>query len=301
MLLAAMLAACSSEPTNDVIELTTHLPPAVEQVGYVDASQVRADLGLTDPTDETAALLLRPYLFYGLPFLATPDADSRPLVAALDLWAVEEALAAPIAAGFATDSLLVVRTEQPWEDIASVLQAEGYADRGDGVLVTERPLPEVSFAAVGSLDGVVVAAQDPDVVAARLTPGDDYPTDLVEVLAAAPGPVVGAAISPLACVAAYGAGIDAPSTGGAWVLLIDESDDGAVTLDDVAVSADEEWGPGLFTGAPELDGRVITVPLNSPDGDPLADAMTLFATNGGPPPGFDRAADATIGSEVACP
>lgn len=174
------------------------------------------------------------------------------------------------------ESVIVLRTRQPFEEIAERLRDEGYAE-ADGLLVSEQGRPDccpsaftvdrVPFPAVGEADGVVVIGSV-RATRAALEGADPELTPAATMLAELPG--VARAVrgwrTGRACIVAFGFGEDAePREGEARVLIDGEARaERALFLLDVHTLDDGGAGE-LALAEPAVDGGLMTVPFSAPE------------------------------------
>jgi hypothetical protein len=178
VLAPAALAACGggSDDGGSGGDLVERVPGNARVIGFVDFEAAKETLGLpadADPSDlpdaEGEDFLAHQRLFaaagLALPYLSRPTGP--PLSEAIDHSRVNAAASAPI---IGEDSMAVLATDQPFDEIAERLEADGYRRDGD-VLVSDEPFLEIGFRAVGAGDGVVAMAQTAEGVQAALDGG----------------------------------------------------------------------------------------------------------------------------------
>lgn len=168
--------------------------------------------------------------------------DSRQIAAAAG---TNFALSGPAADAVGPETLLVLRTSQPFGEITSHLGRMGFEERSDGLLVDDDPLPEpngsvrfastykgLPFPAVGAVDGgVVVLGGSPRVIGVALQEPADALTPVAELVAGLPGVArVARGFSPRSCVVAVGLGEDAAPRRGELQVIVDGAARGARLL-----------------------------------------------------------------------
>jgi hypothetical protein len=159
--LGAVLTGCGGG--DDSAALVERLPDEARALSAIDLAAVKERLGLPGDTDPTrppgdaggeAEARLFAYAGGAFPYLARFD---RTLMQAIDESRVTQAASTPVSG---PDTVVVLATDQPFDDgIASRLEGAGYRP-DDGLLVNEEAGGPGGFAAVGGEDGVVVLAGD---------------------------------------------------------------------------------------------------------------------------------------------
>jgi hypothetical protein len=156
-----MLVGCGEGGGSE--ELVSRLPGDARALSVIDLAEVKERLGLPEdadpvrpPGDSGSEAQTRLFAYAGnaFPYLARFD---RTFMEAIDESRVKQAATTPVSG---PDTVVVLATDQPFDDeIAKRLERAGYRKR-DGVLVNEDAGGPGGFAAVGGEDGVVVLAGD---------------------------------------------------------------------------------------------------------------------------------------------
>ena len=156
-----LLVGCGEGGGNE--ELVSRLPGDARALSVIDLAAVKERLGLPEDADPTrppgdsgseAQTRLFAYAGNAFPYLARFD---RTFMEAIDESRVTQAATTPVSG---PDTVVVLATDQPFDDeIAKRLERAGYRAR-DGLLVNEDAGGPGGFAAVGGEDGVVVLAGD---------------------------------------------------------------------------------------------------------------------------------------------
>ena len=155
------LAGCGEGGDNGE-ELVSRLPGDARALSVIDLAAVKERLGLPEDADPIrppgdggeAQARLFAYAGGAFPYLARFD---RTFMEAIDESRVTQAATTPVSG---PDTVVVLATDQPFDDeIAARLERAGYRAR-DGLLVNEDAGGPSGFAAVGGEDGVVVLAGD---------------------------------------------------------------------------------------------------------------------------------------------
>jgi hypothetical protein len=257
----------TSEPTDaaEPTGLVDRLSSEALYLGIVDLVAVREELGLDPdaavPTTESASedpVLGRYYglATVGLAYLRFSDDVGA--AAAIDSGLVSEAASAEALDG----RVVVLRTDQPFEEIADGMEDEGYERDGD-LLVSDDRSPTGGFRFVGSVDDVVILGASAAAVDEALEAGDEpLASAAATMLAAVEGPArVGVAANPdreLECGSSFGIGVNAEPAEGEFVAYTG----GAGDAENVFAGLDGDPRFDAFgievTGA-EAEGDVVRV------------------------------------------
>ncbi len=251
-----MLAGCGGDGDNE--ELVSRLPGDARALSVIDLGAVKERLGLPEDADPTrppgaeAQARLFAYAGGAFPYLARFD---RTFMEAIDESRVAQVATTPVSG---PDTVVVLATDQPFDDeIAVRLERAGYRPR-DGVLVNEDAGGPGGFAAVGGEDGVVVLAGDAR-TARRTLEGEQPGGPTRELLKEIDAPVRDA--TSLAgggdtCVRgiALGDSIDPPE------LEVVVKVSGGASADRVEDPASDA-GDAFSAGEPEAEGNLGRLPL----------------------------------------
>jgi len=207
---------------------------------------------------------MRSYVSYAAPLLDLPDA--HPLARAIAIDEVRESLSA---SGSGT-LFIVLRTDQPWDDIRQKLvDDEGYLEQADGA-VAEQPSNEQAhgtleveprtqvFASVAQVDGRIVVTFAAEPTAASRESNSDV-DDLFNLLEAAPGPIrAGILVDGGGCGQEVAVSTKIPVTGGTWTIGVgpDPSEDRVTATPG---STGGRRGQ-LIVQEPRLDGEYLQLP-----------------------------------------
>ena len=278
---AALLCGCGSgEDRPD--ELAGMIPPnPVGSLVVADLAELRERAGLpedADPSDgladgEPAEQRFAFNAAAAMPHLTDPR--DLPIGEALD----ESRVQAAASSGFwGPESITVVSSDQPFEEVATVLEAAGYARDGD-VLESDRAALLVTYPVVaGGEDEVIAMGSSRDAVEAALERDgapDGRPAELLEQLGEAPAVSLLARIAnPLGCLEAVAIADQVEGGEGELLLSIEGGADPALFLLDRAAGVRGLSPAASFEFAePEAKGDLLRVsfryPLEEP-GAPLA-------------------------------
>lgn len=219
----------------------------IPALAYADLAAAREQLGLAADAairPRTQRLLFtfaaRPLFMFSLAFRADPSLG--PLGEVLDGGQIEAAagtnfaLSGPGSDEIGPDDVLVLRTRQPFGQIANRLRQLGYEDGLDGLLVAGEPLPEpddevrrapsydgVPFPAVGDAgEGVVAMGGSERAVRAALEGADEELSEVAALVATLPGVSRAArGFDSRDCVVAVGLGESAAPREGELVIVVD--------------------------------------------------------------------------------
>jgi len=260
-------------------------------LAYVDFYRAREQLGLPRNADVTGPGKRRLLLSFATRplFRFSNTAIGRsprlgPLGDVLDTRKIEVAVGTNSAfSGPGADEVwawdaLLLRTRQPFREIARPLRREGYEETDDGLLVADRPpprndidprSPQVPFPAAGHAGGVVVFGGSARAVRAAQRGAGAEPVVTAALLAELPG-VARVSHGSIAggrsgrCVVAVGLGEDAAPREGQVVVIIDRRAEGRRLLfsgTSAAISEDAEvvWGEAT------AEGNRVSVPFSSTD------------------------------------
>jgi hypothetical protein len=233
-----------------VVRAWPTLPGRDDAFAYADLRRARNQLGLPRNSDIAGggqrrrlllSFALRPLFRFLTAVVGEPSLG--PLGDLLDTRRLDAAVGTSFAfSGPGSEEVwpwdvLVLRTRQPFREIADRLRAEGYEDTRDGLLVTNRPPPrqlslyphKVPFPAAGDAGGgVVVFGGSRSAVRAALQGAGAELTPTVALLGQLPGVgrvATGASgwgpSASAPCVVAIGLGEDAAPREGQIVVLVD--------------------------------------------------------------------------------
>lgn len=172
---------------------------------------------------------------------------------------------------FGRDAVVLVATSQPFDEIATSLEGEGYELEGD-VLVGDGLAPELIYTAVAEADGYIVLGSDPALVGAIAEGSDSTgPPEEVELLDGLDGPVM----------AATSLGSDCLDS-----ITIEDRMDGTAELrlnlstepDPEGFGLDDEPGPlfGYSLDEPTVDGDALAVEIESNTDTPVLSPIGLL-------------------------
>lgn len=227
---------------------------SMDVAAYREALDLAEDQGFEDGFDDRS----RPLLFAlsdAVPFLADPR--STPISEAFDTGAVTAVASVPVA--FDPDrGVVVVRTDQSFEDLAGALEDQGYERDGD-VVATDQPPMRVGGVTVAASagDDVVVLATSTE-LARSVAGGEGDGPALAGALGSVEGPFRMALAAPdgESCVATVAAGWQvAPAEGEVEVTLTDAAADGADA--EALLSGDLPPDRQVELVAPEVDGATV--------------------------------------------
>ena len=218
-----------------------------DAIAYADLAAAREQLGLPEdagfPGPRKRRLLFsfaaRP--LYGFGTLFGPDPGLGPLGRILDGGRIEVAVgtnfafSGPLADEVGPGDVVVVRTRQPFGEMADRLRRAGYEEVAGGLLLGGEPIglnePRIAtsydgfpFPAVGDAGGgVVVFGGSARAVRAALRGGGAEPTPAAELVAELPGVARLARGEPFGvdCVMAIGLGEEAAPRTGKLVVVVD--------------------------------------------------------------------------------
>ena len=183
------------------------------------------------------------------------------------------AFAGPGADEISAWDVVVLRTRQPFDEIAAGLRREGYEDAGDGLLLSDRRPPglrphpaHVPFPAFGSVGGgVVVLAGSADAARVAMRAAGAELTETAALLADLPG--VARMVSGLSgrCAVAIGLGEDAAPRQGEVVVVVEgEVRPNRVLFSGTTYAAVSEGAEVAFADA-TAEGNRATVRFTSTD------------------------------------
>lgn len=266
----ALVAGCSGADDADggvgaggrdsVSELVERLPEDALMLASIDLVAVRRELGLPDDQgiddlSDDSVQQLAFALFEVVPFLGNPRVT--PIREALDTGAMSAVASVPYA--FAPErAAVVVRTAQPFDELAAALEDRGY-ERDGALLVTDGRVSEMGgdtvVAAAG--DDLIVLAQSAEVARAVAAGEGDGPA-LADAFDAVDGPVRIAFATPAdrdSCVETLAAGSQVDPAEGAIVVTVAEPDD-ADELE--LLPGDSPVARGVDLDPLRVDGRTVT-------------------------------------------
>jgi hypothetical protein len=268
-LAVAALAGCGSADGDDdsdsrrgLIERVPTETAELDSVAFLDAVAMREALGLADDAGferdfedlESPEVTFAAVLGSALPHLNRPG--ERPMSAALDTTQIS-AVASTFAL-FAPESVTVVATEQPYESIASELEAQGYRGQGEA-LVSDQPPGRFIYPAVASGDGIVAMGGSAKAVLAAAAGSGEVPASAArELIDGTEAPFVAAHTAGVPdCLKAVGASVS--GEGSSELILLAEDDAAAQRL----TIASDRFGIGYDFGEPAVDGERLTVAVGA--------------------------------------
>lgn len=270
----AALAGCGSADGEDSAEgdsrrgLIDRVPAEsaeLDSVAFLDATAMREALGLpedagferdfSDP--QSPQVTFAGVLGSALPYLNRPEAT--PMSAALDTTRIT-AVASTFAL-FAPESVTVVATEQPYESIASELEAQGCGRQGEA-LVCDQPQARVIYPAVAGGDGLVAMGGSPKAVLAAAAGSGEVPASAArELIDGTEAPFIAASTAGVSdCLEAVGASVS--GQGSSELILLSKEDASAERFS----LASDRLGLGYEFSEPEVDGELLTVAVESRSG-----------------------------------
>ena len=273
LLTCGLIAGCGGDGGS--ADLVERLPGDARALSVIDLAAVKERLGLPEDADPTqppgagggeAQARLFAYAGGAFPYLARLD---RNFTQAIDESRVTQAASTPVSG---PDTVVVLATEQPFDDeIAKRLERVGYRER-DGLLVTQEGGGPGSFPAVGGQEGVVVLAGDAQTVE-RTLEGELPGGPTRELLGEVDGPVRDATtLGGPSCVRGVGLGdsIDPPEV---ELVVRVEGKARADRLGDPRAGGDDSFRPGDA----DADGDLARVPLTYRPRPGTAPIQTLIA------------------------
>lgn len=270
----AALAGCGSADGGDSAEgdsrrgLIDRVPAEsaeLDSVAFLDAVAMREVLALpedagferdfSDP--QSSEVTFAGVLGSALPHFNRPQ--ETPMGAALDTTQI--AAVASAFAVLAPESVTVVATEQPYESIASELEAQGYRRQGEA-LVSEQPQARVIYPAVASGDGLVAMGGSPKAVLAAAAGSGEVPASAArELIDGTEAPFIAANAGGVPdCLEAVGASVSEEGSSELILLAADDASAERLTI------ASDPLGLGYEFGEPEVDGERLTVAVESKSG-----------------------------------
>ena len=280
----AALAGCGSADGEDntdgdsrrgLIDRVPAESAELDSVALLDAIAMREALDLpedagyerdfSDPA--SAEVFFAEVLGSALPHLNGPV--ETPMSAALDTQQI--AAVASTFAVFAPESVTVVVTEQPFEQIAPELAAQGYRQQGEA-LVSNQPQSRIAYPAVASGDGFIAMGGSAEaVLTAAEGSGEAPPSAARELIDGSEAPFVAArTYGADDCVEAVGASVS--GKGSSELLLLVE--DGA-SAERFSLASDP-LGLGYEFGEPEVDGERLTVAVDPEDSGLIGPPLGLI-------------------------
>lgn len=256
--------APSKPAPNNSLELTKYLPSDSRLIVAVDLEAAATELGLpadNDPfqfatanaklDDPVTRLSFIANSAFGPLEQAFEQQKLNPIVDAIDGTAVSEEATNLLALD---DPVSVLRTSQPFGEIAGALEKAGFARRGNS-LEAAKPKPNEYTSLASAGDGIIVVAGNKADAAklASTPPGGSKP--IAQLLKPANLPVALAIAGPeQSCVNSLGGWSD---TGGAGTLSL--SVDGSA--DEGALNLDALQGSAIEPGTPKAEAGTIEVPF----------------------------------------
>jgi hypothetical protein len=245
--------------SDSAAELVDRLPEETRQVAAIDVAAVRQALGLPDDQgiDDVSDDRVQQLAFAlgtTVPFLGNPRAT--PIREVFDTGAVTAAASAPYA--FAPElAAVVVRTSQPFDELAGALEDRGYERDGD-LVVTNRRVTEMGGVTVVTAagDDVIVLAQSAEVARAVAAGEGDGPA-LAEALGVVDGPLRAAfeiSADSDSCVETLAAGWQFDRAEGEIVITAAQPED-ADRLE--LLPGDSPSTLSVDLDPPQVDGRTI--------------------------------------------
>lgn len=262
------LASCGGDddvccaPPDDPDRLIAYLPSDAGVVSYIDLDAVRSELGLganADPLDlegadfssgSTSETRLVELAAIGFPEILTylQTLEEPPLLDALDGSALSELASA----GQGDDLVVVARTSQPFDELASLLEERDYLRKGDAFVARDGVQSTIKSIALPE-DGLLVLAGDAE-AAERISeagPGRADGSLASEVNGSVRLTIEG---DEGECVTSFGFGQDAEGTTGELALRVA---DGAPDPARADLSESERLA-GVDFGAPEVEGDMVS-------------------------------------------
>lgn len=248
---------------GELDELVELLPEDASLLAVVDVAAVQRSLlgegravgDLSDEDTRDLAVLLAT----AMPF--TSDLQETPIGRSLDIGAMTAVASVPFA--FAPDrAVVVVRTSQPFDDLAAALEEEDFERDGD-LVWTEGPVRELggATAVTPAGDDLIVLAQSRE-VARAVADGDGDGPVLAEQLDPVDGSIRVVFASDAdsdSCVATMAAGWEIDAGEGRLVItLVDDGSEDAVAADGFELLRDGPAAETVDIDPPEVDGRTIT-------------------------------------------
>lgn len=267
LVIALGAAACGGEEesasagSRELVDRLPRLEPA--GVIYVDVDAARAALGLGPAVDPESVLegsdAERRFVLVAaaaVPYIGSPvDTAVRKAIDATQIRAA--------ANNFLTvgeESVSVLATDQPFDEIAATLEDEGFTR--DGEVLTSGESPQaVGATAVAGGEGIVALGFTPEAVEAAAA-GEAEPADGPErdLLASLDAPAVAAFATSDGCSEAIGAA-DALTDGeGELVVAASEPDAARFVFDD----SEDFLVQDLRFGEPSVDGDLVRAPVTVP-------------------------------------
>lgn len=245
-----------------------------DAVSYSDFVQARKQLELAD--DVSAYDIKLSPLGGALNYAAGPD--ESPLERAIDGSSVVTAASRNIA--FGIPALDAVRTEQPFSEIATALQNEGYEKDRD-LWVDRGSLPDPGSVVADAGDGVLLLGGSEEFVRKVLSTEDPPASRSTRLIDEVPGVARVAFSNNEAveeslpkCVVAVAAGQDLSPNNGEMLLVLDEKAD----ADKLKGSDSATPGGSVVLGDAVASGNKLRVDLSS--NDPLNAAIYLLPLDG---------------------
>lgn len=267
----ALVAGCSGSEGSDggvvgggggsdsATELVDRLPEDARQVAAIDVAAVRQGLGLPedqgiDDLSDDSVRQLAFALGTAVPFISNPRAT--PIREAFDTGAMTATASVPYAIA-PEHAVVVVRTSQPFDDLAAALEDQGYERDGD-LVVTNQTVTEMGGVTVVTAagDDLIVLAQSAE-VARAVAVGEGAGPALAEELDAVNAPLRAAFETPAdsdSCVETLAAGWQVDPAEGQIVITTAQPDD-ADGLE--LLPSDSPIAPSVDLDPPRVDGRTI--------------------------------------------
>jgi hypothetical protein len=276
--LALLLGGCGGDDdgagSTAAAKLMDRLPAEQEHPGVtlVDLDRAREALDLpsdADPREPSgrgpSALLTTAGA--AIPYLASPY--ESPLAEAIDAGRIQAA--ASTAIDFGPRAVSVIATDQPFDEIASALEASGWQRDGDVLTLSEGGASaRVGASAVAGRDGVVVLGYDPGLVGSAAGGDVDPGSGLDRELATeSDAPAVATFALDGGCLT--GLAVASELDGNAELTIVtDDPDPERLTIDE----ADSGILGRYEFEAPEVDGDRLRVRFKAPT-EPYADPLAI--------------------------
>jgi hypothetical protein len=265
----------------------------VDEIFYTDISGARRDAGLPADADvnevnsDPNAIRLSTVVTTALSYTHRPK--PTPLSESIDGTKVQTAAALAFIADF---GVVVLRTKQPFAEIARSLRRRGYKESGNrGFLISPAPRARLIYPVVADGgDGVVILAGNVRVARAALAGENTELTPGSRLIEDVPGVARAAAAGLKGCVRARAAGQDLMPQEGEYLVLVE----GRPDAKRLKLAGGSYGGlQGVKVGETETDGRRLRAEFTvNPREDIVGGDLPYMVMAIGPPdesgiPGYD--------------